>query len=81
MADQTAKTSKQVPSMGRIVLLNHRVESIDDIALPQLSPAIILRVEDDGFCDLGVWTHGGYQVVWHVREGDDINHWHWPPRV
>lgn len=73
------------PSIGRIVHFRHKsftVESTEGHIT--VSPAIILAVNENGTCDLLVWTarEGDQRVYGAARgDGDWLNTWSWPPRV
>lgn len=85
MTEQT-NTNKQVVSMGRVVIYNHR----DDNKIPIKSPAIVQEVcmtdpKDQNIkqkVNLFVMSNAGR--IFFPREveyGEEAGKWNWPSRV
>ena len=69
------------PSIGRIVIYHHP-GSADGLHPRKDSPAMIQRVNEDGTCEMIVFSvYGGLFFNHNVTEGDGPSQWAWPPRV
>lgn len=75
---------EQKPSIGRIVVYNHP-GSADGLHGKKQSPAIIQKVNEDGTCELVVFSvYGGIFFNHNVKrvEGEDFDsRWDFPVRV
>ena len=66
------------PSIGRIVVYNH----LDGKFPPKQSPAMIQKVNENGTCELVVFSvYGGLFFNHNVEQGDGPSQWNWPKRV
>lgn len=70
------------PTIGRVVIYllptNHKLHNNGAVE----APAMVVRVFDDGKCNLKVQLDGN-DTTWatSVLEGTTPGTWHWPPRV
>lgn len=77
--------SKNIPTIGRIVIYNHPGLSADGEYAPLQSPAIIRQAHVDGTADITVFGPGGVLTndrvpEWHEGDPKESN-WEWPKRV
>ena len=79
---------EQKPSIGRVVVFNHP-GSADGLHPRKQSPAIVQKVNDDGTCELVVFSvYGGIffnhsiaQATGHDSPEQYDSKWEWPIRV
>jgi hypothetical protein len=71
---------EQKPSIGRVIVYNNP-GSKDGTYPPTQSPALIVRVNEDGTVLAHVFTDKGSFIQPTLKQGDGPCEWNWPVRI